>query len=177
MEHSAAYNWGLTLGLLTGAAVGVVIVWLLFKKRILNNTFDERQELARGKAFQYAYYTLLVAVFAYGLSTYIVGRWIDLLTGLTLCMCISVAVFAIVCIRKNAYLSLKERPKQIMALFAVLSVFNLGIGLIYYMNGSLVEDGVLSFRACNPLVGVLTVIVMIVYAAEQALSRRESEEE
>ena len=53
----------------------------LFKKKVLDMHFDERQERARGKAFQYGFFTLLIAAYAYGISDVLLGRWCDVLTG------------------------------------------------------------------------------------------------
>ena len=41
------------LGLSVGIIAGLFVVALLFKKKVLDMHFDERQELARGTAFQY----------------------------------------------------------------------------------------------------------------------------
>lgn len=173
MEH----NMGMMLGLLTGVAVGLLIVVLLFKKKVLDMTFDERQERARGQAFARGFVTLVVCVAVYGISDAILGHWINVLAGCMLCVCVAVTVFAIVCIRKDAYLSLKERPRQIMALFAVLAAVNLAIGAIYVYNGTLVENGMLTFRACNPIAGVMMALVLAVYAVKYLRDRKETEEE
>ena len=46
MEHSLGYIVGIVVGIL----VGVGIVALLFKLKVMDLTFDERQERARGQA-------------------------------------------------------------------------------------------------------------------------------
>ncbi len=62
------YHAGLLFGLLTGILVGIAVLVLLFKKRVLNMEFDERQERARGKAALYGFITLLVVLYIYGIS-------------------------------------------------------------------------------------------------------------
>lgn len=44
-----SYHFGLLLGMLTGMLAGIVLVAILFKKKVLDMHFDERQELARGR--------------------------------------------------------------------------------------------------------------------------------
>ena len=48
MEHSLGYIFGLLVGIL----VGVGIVALLFKLKVMDLTVDERQGRARGQAYR-----------------------------------------------------------------------------------------------------------------------------
>ena len=70
MEHSLGYIFGLLVGIL----VGVGIVALLFKLKVMDLTFDERQERARGQAYKYGFWTLLTCLLLYGFSDQIFGR-------------------------------------------------------------------------------------------------------
>lgn len=166
-----SYHSGLLLGLLTGMLAGIIVVAILFRKKVLDMHFDERQELARGKAFQYSFLTLAVCLYAYGVTELAVGHWCDVLAGVTLCLACSMGVFAVTCICQDAYLSLREKPMQIISMLALLSAVNLGIGAMYLLNGALVEDGVLTYRAVNPIVGALTLFILIVYLVRTRLRR------
>ena len=170
------YRAGLVLGLLMGILAGALVLALLFKKKVLSMEFDERQERARGKAFQYGFFTLIISLYIYGTSEMVLGRWCDALMGITLCVTLAVSVFAITCILKDAYLSLKEKPRQIMTLFTLIAVFNLVVGGVYLWSGELVEDGVLTFRATNPIVGLMVLVILIVYIVNYLLRDREEEE-
>lgn len=170
------YRYGLLAGLSFGVLAGLGIVVLLFKKKVLDMHFDERQERARGKAFQYGFFTLLGCLCAYGYSDMMLGRWCDVLAGVTLCMAISMLVFAITCILKNAYLSLRERPRKVMTCFLLLSVCNLAFGAVYFYRGELVEEGILTFRAVNPIIGATILLILIVYIINYLLRDREEAE-
>lgn len=171
--HHAGVFVGLTAGLLAGLA----FVMFLFKKKVLDTHFDERQERARGKAFQYGFFTLLIAAYAYGISDVLLGRWCDVLTGVTLCIALALCVFAVTCILKDAYLSLREKPRTVMTMFALLSTINLGFGGMYALSGDLVEDGVLTFRAVNPIIGAAILVILIVYIVNYLLRPRDEEAE
>ena len=164
------------LGVLVGMAVGFAIVALLFKKKLVDMTFDERQELARGKAYQYGFFTLMICVFFYGLTDMLWGRWCETLVSCALCVCVAVTVFAITCIRKDAYLSLKEKPGTVMTMFAIIAVVNLALGVVYWATGDLVQDGILTFRAVNPIVGLMALLILIVYLVNVVLERGEEAE-
>lgn len=174
MDH---YHTGIALGIFAGILAGLLLVALLFKKKVLDMHFDERQERARGKAFQYGFFTLLISSYVYGLSDVIFGKWCDVLTGVTICLTIGLCVFAITCILKDAYLSLREKPRTVMTMFALISAINLGFGGMYAVSGDLVESGVLTFRAVNPILGLATLLILIVYIVNHLLRSREEEAE
>ena len=171
------HHAGVFVGLAAGLLAGLAFIKFLFKKKVLDMHFDERQERARGKAFQYGFFTLLIAAYAYGISDVLLGRWCDVLTGVTLCIALALCVFAVTCILKDAYLSLREKPRTVMTFFALLSAVNLGFGGMYALSGDLVEDGVLTFRAVNPVIGFVTLVILIVYIVNYLLRPRDEEAE
>ena len=174
MDH---YHAGIMVGLAAGIVAGLIFVAFLFRKKVLDCHFDERQELARGKAFQYGFFTLLISTYVYGTSDVVFGRWCDALAGVTICLAISLCVFAVTCILKDAYLSLREKPRVVMTMFALLTLINLGFGVMYGVSGGLVENGVLTFRAVNPIIGLATLVILIVYIINHLLRSREEEAE
>ncbi len=173
----ALHHAGVFVGLAAGLLAGLAFIMSLFKKKVLDMHFDERQERARGKAFQYGFFTLLIAAYAYGISDVLLGRWCDVLTGVTLCIALALCVFAVTCILKDAYLSLREKPRTVMTMFALLSTINLGFGGMYALSGDLVEDGVLTFRAVNPIIGAAVLVILIVYIVNYLLRPRDEEAE
>ena len=171
------HHAGVFVGLAAGLLAGLAFIKFLFKKKVLDMHFDERQERARGKAFQYGFFTLLIAAYGYGISDVLLGRWCDVLTGVTLCIALALCVFAVTCILKDAYLSLREKPRTVMTMFALLSTINLGFGGMYALSGDLVEDGVLTFRAVNPIIGAAVLVILIVYIVNYLLRPRDEEAE
>ena len=172
MEHSLGYIFGLLVGIL----VGVGIVALLFKLKVMDLTFDERQERARGQAYKYGFWTLLTCLLLYGFSDQIFGRWCEVLVGAILCIAAALMVFASVCIVKDAYLSLKEKPRTVMTLLAVVSALNLAIGVMNWKGGRVVQDGVLTYAAVNGICGVITLTILVVYVVNYLLAKREAGE-
>ena len=176
MEHSLGYNLGMLVGVLAGALVGVGIIALLFKLKVMDLTFDERQERARGQAYKYGFWTLLTCLLMYGFSDMVLGRWCDVITGVMLCVAVAMVVFASVCIVKDAYLSLKEKPRQVMTLLTVISILNLGIGFMNWKHGQVVKDGVLTYSAVNGICGIMMLAILGVYLVNYLLAKREAGE-
>lgn len=171
------YRLGLVLGLAAGIGAGVLVIVLLFKKRILSCAFDERQERARGVAFKYGFFALMFAIILYGMLDMVLGRWCDAMAGASLCLCVGITVFAVTCILKDAYLSLRENPRYIMTLFAFMSVINIAFGAVHILDGDMVENGILTFRCTNLVVGLMITVVLAVYIVNFLLSRRDQEAE
>ena len=176
MEHSFEYNFGLLVGVLVGALVGVGIIALLFKLKVMDLTFDERQERARGQAYKYGFWTLMGCLLLYGFSNMVLGRWCDVITGVMLCVAVAMVVFASVCIVKDAYLSLKEKPRTVMTLLAVVSVLNLAIGAMNWKNGRVFRDGILTYSAANGICGAITLTILVVYVVNYLLAKQEAGE-
>ena len=172
MEHSVGY----ILGVLVGAAAGLGVVALLFKLKVMDLTFDERQERARGQAYKYGFWTMPACLFLYGFSDQIFGRWCDVLTGVMLCVAVALMVFASVCIVKDAYLSLKEKPRTIMTLLTVITLLNLSIGAMNLKSDRVVKDGVLTYGAVNGICGVMMLTILVVYLVNYLLAKREAGE-
>ena len=176
MNHSLGYNFGMLTGVLVGALAGIGIIVLLFKMKVMDLTFDERQERARGQAYKYGFWTLLGCLLLYGFSDMVLGRWCDVITGVMLCVAVAMVVFASVCIVKDAYLSLKEKPRAIMTLLTVISALNLAIGAANWKSGRVVKDGVLTYNAVNGICGVITLTILVVYVVNYLLAKREAGE-
>lgn len=176
MNYSFGYNLGMLAAVLVGVLVGVGIIALLFKLKVMDLTFDERQERARGQAYKYGFWTLLTCLLLYGFSDMVLGRWCDVITGVMLCIAAALMVFASVCIVKDAYLSLKEKPRRIMTLLTVITAMNLFIGGMNLKCGQVVKDGILTFTAVNGICGLMTLVILVVYLVNYLLAKREDGE-
>ena len=168
-------NLEYAMGLVFGLAVGLGVVALLFKKKVLDMTFDERQELARGKAYRYGFQAIGVSVILDGILDVTVGEWCDTLTGNFICLCIGLTVFAVTCLLNDAYMSLKENPRKGMTLCLLAGLMNLAIGWANAAHGTVVVDGKLSTGAVNLIVGVMSLVILAVYIINYALRERETE--
>ena len=165
----------LTLGLTAGLVLGLFIVVLLFRVKVLDMRFDERQERARGVAFRYAFYTLTACVLILDCVD-LAYHWCDALVSGILSVCIACTVLAVTAIRRDAYLGLYERPRRVMTLFAVIAAVNLVLGVSHVLDGSAVVDGVVTFWITNLLLGIMLTVVLAVYVL-RCLRGQETEED
>lgn len=168
MEHRIAYFAGIAAGILLVAVVG-----LIFKKKTKtkNLGFDERQELARGRAFKKGFFALILYFFLYYvISVFVVIGPDENAAGIMIGICLSGVVFGADAIWHDAYFALHETPKHFVFLYLILMVVNLGFGI-----SNVLEYGSASgrpIRLLNLCVGVMLLMFVIVYGAKNIRDKK-----
>lgn len=93
-------------------------------------------------------------------------------------VCISLAVFATICILKDAYMSLYENVKGVVIMFSAVGILNIAIGIGNIVDGtSLIENGVLSVRCTNLIVGLLFIYILPVFIGRVIYNNKQLEED
>ena len=139
------------------------------------NDYDERQILARGRAFMWGFFSLMICLMVYGLTDMLIERWCDTLTGCIICICVSLIVFAVICIRQDAFAGIGQKRKRNLTVLLVLTAANLLFGVSHIIDGDLLRDGLLSFRSVSLIVGATTGLVLLVYWFHGLRDRGETE--
>lgn len=172
MEISS-YHWGFLAGVVVGVII-LLIVCVVKKKKLGTCEFDERQQFARGKAYKYGFFTLLIYLFLYGvlhdITEYYFGKN---LVGISLGICIGVTVFAVVSIWNNAYFSMQENPKRFVLLFALIGILNLGIGISHILH----PDELVDYGYINLFIGVMTLVILAALGLRAQRNKQELQEE
>lgn len=174
------YGMGMLLGIGTAVLVSVVIVALLLKFTKTDGSmkckYDERQSAARGKAYKYGFFTFMACNALYAVLVSVMPKLpIDTPAFMVLSIAVAVVVCVSSCIWNDAYFSLNENRPRLMAVFAILSAFNLGLGISSISEGRGIRDGVLNISASNLFVGLMTICIFLVMAFKHFSG--ESEEE
>lgn len=138
--------------------------------------YDERQTAVRGRAFKFAYGTLLVALFFY-IVTDGLWNWCVPLTGCACAIAVSLVPFTWVSIRNEAYWWADTNRKGQYIVFIFMGLFNLFLAADSLREGELIEDGVLQVAGANLVLGVLFVYVSILSLMQRARVRREDDDE
>lgn len=138
--------------------------------------YDERQTAVRGRAFKYAYGTLLAALFVYFLSD-MLWTWCVPAVGCISAIAASLAPFTWVSIRNEAYWWADSGRKAQYVVFALVGVMNLLLAFDSWRCGDLIVDGVLQTGGANLILGVLFVYVFAVAMVQRARLRREGDGE
>ena len=163
-----------------GALVGIllVILFALWKKRRgTEPRYDERQVVARAKAAQLALGVLTALMLVNGfvreiLQTAWAGPFLEAGTLLM----VAATVYGLRCVWTDAYFS-RERPKTWARIFAVMTVLNAALGIVAIVDGDVLEDGLLTYRAANLMIAAMFVALLIAVALKRRKDRREEAEE
>ena len=177
MGKSLSYALGVIAGILLVFLVyGILMVVTKRRGKSANAQFDERQVVARGRAYRYAFFTVLFYLLGWGLFELAADiRLWDTYTGCFLGVFLSVTVFAVVAILNDAYFAVNEKPATYLGIFALVTVLNLGIGVWNLVTGGdpIVEHGMLTYHSVNLLVGGMFLVILIVAAIRVWQGKRE----
>jgi hypothetical protein len=176
MKISLEYILGFLLGLCTVAALAGVIIWISRRKRG-SAEYDERQTIARLRAYRTAFWMLAAYLCLSGLFTVATGlEWADAMTGSFIGICIAVTVFACISISDDAYFAINEKPRFYLVLFAVVILANAAVTVKNLADGVfLVTDGRLNYHCMN-LVVIVTFLAISVALAIKSAGRGKREE-
>lgn len=137
--------------------------------------FDERQELIRGKAFKWGFFSYIILLTAYiSLDTLGFLKWMEKATACFGIMVLGIAVFAVYAIWHDAYYSLRENNRIYIILFAVVGILNIVGGIRGIAAGDPEKmQGILGENPLNFLVGSLALLILLVTLLKQMKDKRE----
>jgi hypothetical protein len=165
---STSYEAGLAFGIVT-ALIIFALIWK-FSKKTMKGTFDERQELVRGRGYKYACFTMLglltldLLIESFGAFdalpvTRELAIFVIILAG--------VMVYALYCIKNDSYFGVGTDTRTYRAVMWIVIVCNAISGITGLKDGAIV-DGKLSFGPCASLLFCLAfVIIMIMISVKK----------
>ena len=176
--HDIAYIAGLICGLAFCVVIGLIFRLRRGKKSDRGKVeYDERQLLARGKAYKAGFFVTLLYCLLFAALSVTEIPFFQSVTGMLLGVFLGIAVFAVTAIRNDAYLGLNENKRSFLILGCVVAVADLVIGVCNGLDGTLMENGQLTFDCLNLMVGVLfTVIVAALLIHDRQVKKEEMEE-
>ena len=176
---STEYVAGFIVGFLL-VFVAIFVVRMIVSKKLGGVptgkcNFDERQELVRGKAFKYGFFTMMACNIILGFGPDILEVELPMANSVAmfLSLAIGLVVFASYAIWNEGYFSLNERPKSMMILFGFIAVVNTISAIMNYHQGKMFADGKLTFFAMNAVCAGMFVLIFIVLFAKSIARKHE----
>lgn len=157
---STPYMMGFAMGL--SFVVILSLIAIFTRKKNGKCKYDEMQERARGIAYKYAFFALIISEIIFGFSEE-AGNLIPI-EGMTKHFCIimiGVLVHVSYSIWHNAYIGLNTKPKNYALLCGALAVVNLAIAFRGISQGNMIVNGKLDFPFINLVVGLLFITIGI----------------
>ena len=167
------------LGILFGVGFGMLLVALIVVISTYNKKpgpkYDERQIAVQGKAYKYAFFTMLILC-GIGLVLDAVDAIPFLSEGVYtfICVMISLCVAATIMILQDAYFQLNENRKFITIMIIILAILNLLMGMGAFASGRAYVDGVFRFEgATNLIVAAAMFYIIIVLVIKTIRDKKE----
>ena len=158
-----------------GLYVAGLVVGKLAGKKLGKAEFDERQQLARGKAYKAGFYTLLVGLLAVHLIP-IFTEWQPKDTALLpfAVICVGVTVFACVAVANDAYLGIRQNPRAMLLVLGIVVVGNLTAGFSV-MESVGFADGLAVENSMNFIIAAMGLILLAALAIRLRMAARDEE--
>lgn len=161
-----------------GILLAVYMVKRVIYRRKSNHPYDERQLAVQGKAYKYAYFTAMIILVVEVMGDMMLGVML-LETNLLILfvVCISVAVFAITCIMKDAYVAPKTDMRMAWIVLGVIGIINVGMGVMDLVHHEVrIVGGTLVAFPTTLIAGVVLLMVVISYGIRKRQSDKENRE-
>lgn len=169
------YVAGVLVGIGSAAVVIAVMAAARKKQGRPKPEYDERQMAARGVAYRWAFLTLMLSLAVNTGVEAIWGPWAKPGVSAWMLIFLSVGVFVVVCVRRDAYFAVAQDPKASLWLFGAVVVLQIPNIIITLRSGGFVEDGLLTWDALSPASGALF-LVLTVCAIVRLRRQREDDE-
>lgn len=169
------YVAGVLVGIGSAAVVIAVMAAVRKKQGRPKPEYDERQMAARGVAYRWAFLTLMLSLAVNTGVEAIWGPWAKPGVSAWMLIFLSIGVFIVVCVRRDAYFAMAQDPKASLWLFGAVVVLQIPYIIINLRSGGFVEDGLLTWDALSPASGALF-LVLTVCAIVRLRRQREDDE-
>lgn len=169
------YVAGFLVGIGSVAVVIAVMAAVRKKQGRPKAEYDERQMAARGVAYRWAFLTLMLSLAVNTGVEAIWGPWAKPGVSAWMLIFLSIGVFIVACVRKDAYFAVAQNPRTYLWLFGAVVVLQIPNIIINLRSGGFVEDGLLTWDALSPASGVLF-LVLTVCAIVRLRRQREDDE-
>lgn len=140
----------------------------------MNNKFDERQLLVRGKVFMFGFIYLGIYMLLNALIRDNGILWADEPTAAVLGIMSAVCICSVILILKDAYSAPNSNMWTVaVVIMSIAAVVSLLCGIDGWIVNGFVEKGTITIAARTTLLGVFFLIISCVYWVKKFLDKRE----
>ena len=155
----------------------ILLISLIGKKRhSQDREYDEREQQVRGEAYRNAFTAILLFVCFHVLALVFLGHppMADGVSSL-FSFFLGVAVFAVYCIRHNAFKTIRTDKgfRSYSILLGIVVAINTWTGILSARAGNLIEDGILQTPITSFACALCFLAVLITMFLQRAKNRQE----
>ncbi|MCR5789220.1 MAG: hypothetical protein K6G83_04955 [Lachnospiraceae bacterium] len=155
--------WGLVAGIMVGLVIAFILLRAANTNHRMKSDYDERQERIRGKAYMYAFYTMMIyeAAMVVLKAGEIVFPFEDYLAGF-IGVILGCIVLGCYCIWHDVYWGLNNNRRRYYIIFGVIFALNLMPVVMQAASGTLIQDGKIGL----PMLNILVIFMLAVFGIE-----------
>ncbi|MCQ2514771.1 MAG: hypothetical protein MJ089_06765 [Ruminococcus sp.] len=181
MGENLVYGLGFIGGFIFTVLVIFIIRKLIKNKKAYSGCeYDERQILARGKAYQISFFYLLFYIIMCALMDIFEIKWAVLCVQMFIGVFSSAIIFVGISLYKDAYFIDKQRKSLFifMAIFFILGIIEFVFSFLDYSDGeSFLTAGMLNLN-CNTLIsGTFMILISIMCFVKIMIDRKVVDDE
>ena len=153
----------------------ILIVSKFSKNKSYN--FDERQEIIRGRAFKYAYFSYLIYGIGYSaVSDLLEKDFMTTPTSFLVGMYISLIIFAVYNICNEAFFAFNQKPVSYILIFSITTLCSGFSGISAIIDGSIIENGVLTLDCIGVISSITFAIILIAMLLKMIINKKAEQE-
>ncbi|MDE6407660.1 MAG: hypothetical protein K2K48_02715 [Anaeroplasmataceae bacterium] len=165
------------LGLCTGLFISILsitLVSLMFrKKQLVKAQFDERQLKSRGDCYCISFFCLLLCLLVDGILRNMLSYdWSNYLVGVFTWGMLSIGVFAITAIWKDAYTSGNESKLRLCAFLGVIGLLDTIVGVVEIIRHGLIINGQVDVSFINLSGGIVLLVTAVNLFVKYKIDKR-----
>ena len=150
----------IAIGVIVGLVISIFVLKSINKDGKVKSEYDEMQKLARGKAYQYGFWTMVACEVL-----------LCVLTSGDLCLpfdgyslhftviIIGVLVQVSFCIWNDAYVGLNNSKSRLAVVSIIVALINFVFAGLHIAHGTMLVDNELQFPFINLLVGLMFIVI------------------
>ncbi|MCI8634224.1 MAG: hypothetical protein HFJ05_01310 [Eubacterium sp.] len=138
--------------------------------------YDERQEIVRGRGFQYGFAAMAAALILQAVYTDWLAQFFSYEMLPLLCLCIGILVNTVYIILHDGYFPVNEHPMTVFFCLAVLFLSNLFQTIHAIRIGVFVQDGEAMAGVGYLILAVIFLIELLAILCRFIIKRKEKEE-
>ena len=147
-----------------------IVIWSSMKRAGKKQHYDEMQLKIRADGYRLGYFVtialllVLLMVLDSNLITFVSPSF-----AIFVVMMIGIVTSVVYCIFKGAFFQIGQNGTYYIALCAFIGLLNTGMGILRILDGSLFENGVITFASgASFICGLSFVIILIALAIKKA---------
>ncbi len=171
---SSSYPVILLIGVIAGLVIAALLIRYMNRDKQWKTQYDEMQQQIRGKAYCFAFYTViileavLIFVSLFGLRLPMTGAVMHFTI-----IVIGVLVLACYCIWHDAYVGLNTNMKRYAIIVIFAGLINLLSGIAAIASGRMILNGQLQTPFINLLCAIMLCVIGIVMLIKKGMDNRD----